>query len=51
MGLILHFAELMISVEHVVHNFGFLGKVMVRVTKSFTSVDFIGNGNFGPRDS
>ena len=51
MGLILHLAYLMISVEHVVHNFGFLGKVMVRVTQPFTSVNFIGDGHFGPRDS
>ena len=40
----------MVSIKHIVHDFGFLCKVMARCSQSFSGVDFVGNGHFSPGD-
>ena len=40
----------MVSVEDILHNFGFLGKVVVRVAEPFSRVDFVGDGHFRSGD-
>ena len=49
-GLVLHFADPVISVENIMHNFGLLGEVVVRIPKPFTCINFVGNGHLSPRD-
>ena len=40
----------MISVEDILHNFGFLGEVVVWGAKPLSCVDLVGNCHFGPGD-
>ena len=48
---VLHFAMPVIGIEGILHNLGFLRKVMAWESKSLPHVAFVGNGHFCPCDS